>query len=585
MSKKAYAKKVLADHAYDKKNGIKPNSPQDVALDKKRGIRNAKGQMLNLAKPSFAADVDLGKDGSKWKHGYVPLNAAAAALKAHKPVPAGSGGSSSVKKAVQKPFASMNPQYTSEASSAEIQRKLPKGSKVSFEVAGKAVHGTVTGHRRLKSGIHMIDYVADHDRVARSAYPDDVVSYKPVPAGSGGSSSIKKVVQKAPARTKKTGGSHEGSSGKHGNVSKDEHLGVMRGEVQAATNRTYAINVDRKRSGKAPLEATSSETSVQRGPGGSGHIRATTDHVNGRTSYQVYTSNGEDSKKGAGGVQRFSSDEQAALALHSHLYGAGRGNPALGQPRFPKSSMEGSDNERAKLDAAITAKAARDAKNLPENSLQRLATSPDASAGVKAAAAAELKRRGIDVAPRNNVSTGGRRAPSGDVPGYTSRGAKALQAAMERSRQRTGQQPVTEHPSAAAIKDRILKTKTGNTLIGNFPNGSPMYAEHNKRTGKVRVASHGTSGIMAKVFDSPEEAAAYIESLFKKKDEADLSVLDTAERDKLPSSAFVFPSKKAYPIPDLAHARNALARSAGKPEEAVVKAAVYRKFPQLKKGQ
>lgn len=62
----------------------------------------------------------------------------------------------------------------------------------------------------------------------------------------------------------------------------------------------------------------------------------------------------------------------------------------------------------------------------------------------------------------------------------------------------------------------------------------------------------------------------------------DMSTLDTAARNALPASDFVFPAKKAYPIPDLAHAKNALARSSGKPEEAVVKAAVYRKFPELK---
>ncbi|MGE5612688.1 MAG: hypothetical protein ACM3UO_00235 [Bacillota bacterium] len=33
-------------------------------------------------------EIDLGKDGSKWSHGWIPLNAAAAALKAHR----GSGG-------------------------------------------------------------------------------------------------------------------------------------------------------------------------------------------------------------------------------------------------------------------------------------------------------------------------------------------------------------------------------------------------------------------------------------------------------------------------------------------------------------
>lgn len=63
-----------------------------------------------------------------------------------------------------------------------------------------------------------------------------------------------------------------------------------------------------------------------------------------------------------------------------------------------------------------------------------------------------------------------------------------------------------------------------------------------------------------------------------------LSTLTAKQRDKLPASAFVYPDEERYPIPDIAHARNALARSAGKPEEAKVKAAVYRRYPELRKG-
>jgi len=65
--------------------------------------------------------------------------------------------------------------------------------------------------------------------------------------------------------------------------------------------------------------------------------------------------------------------------------------------------------------------------------------------------------------------------------------------------------------------------------------------------------------------------------------------LSTKKRKSLPKSAFAIPEKApgpgSYPIPDLAHARNALARVAqhGTPaEQKQVKAAVYRKFPQLK---
>jgi hypothetical protein len=59
--------------------------------------------------------------------------------------------------------------------------------------------------------------------------------------------------------------------------------------------------------------------------------------------------------------------------------------------------------------------------------------------------------------------------------------------------------------------------------------------------------------------------------------------LSAQSRKNLPTSAFVFPKERRYPIHDLAHARNALARSSGKPEEATVRAAVYRRYPELRK--
>lgn len=58
--------------------------------------------------------------------------------------------------------------------------------------------------------------------------------------------------------------------------------------------------------------------------------------------------------------------------------------------------------------------------------------------------------------------------------------------------------------------------------------------------------------------------------------------LDAATRKKLPSSAFALPGSRSYPIHDESHARNALARASGKPEEDRVKAAVYRRYPNLR---
>jgi hypothetical protein len=61
-----------------------------------------------------------------------------------------------------------------------------------------------------------------------------------------------------------------------------------------------------------------------------------------------------------------------------------------------------------------------------------------------------------------------------------------------------------------------------------------------------------------------------------------MAKLTAAARKRLPKSSFVEKGARKYPIPDAAHARDALARSSGKPEHADVVAAVRRKFPQIK---
>jgi len=66
-----------------------------------------------------------------------------------------------------------------------------------------------------------------------------------------------------------------------------------------------------------------------------------------------------------------------------------------------------------------------------------------------------------------------------------------------------------------------------------------------------------------------------------------MAKLTYAERQELPDSAFVFPSRRetdGYPIPDKSHARNALARvdQYGTPKEkAAVCRAVKRKYPSI----
>jgi hypothetical protein len=68
-----------------------------------------------------------------------------------------------------------------------------------------------------------------------------------------------------------------------------------------------------------------------------------------------------------------------------------------------------------------------------------------------------------------------------------------------------------------------------------------------------------------------------------------MAKLSTNARKSLPQSSFAVPSKApghgSYPIPDEAHARNALSRVAAfgsDTEKAVVRAKVRAKFPQIR---
>jgi hypothetical protein len=58
-----------------------------------------------------------------------------------------------------------------------------------------------------------------------------------------------------------------------------------------------------------------------------------------------------------------------------------------------------------------------------------------------------------------------------------------------------------------------------------------------------------------------------------------MAKLTTKTRNAIPTRSFALPGKRAYPIEDESHARNALARASGKPEEATVRAAVHSKYP------
>ena len=66
-----------------------------------------------------------------------------------------------------------------------------------------------------------------------------------------------------------------------------------------------------------------------------------------------------------------------------------------------------------------------------------------------------------------------------------------------------------------------------------------------------------------------------------------MAKLTTSARKELPKRDFAIPGKRAYPLNDASHARNALARVSqhgSASEKAEVRRKVERKFPSIDKG-
>ena len=69
-----------------------------------------------------------------------------------------------------------------------------------------------------------------------------------------------------------------------------------------------------------------------------------------------------------------------------------------------------------------------------------------------------------------------------------------------------------------------------------------------------------------------------------------MAILKAKSRNRLAKSSFALPGQRKFPIEDMSHARNALARVSqfGSPAEmAQVRAAVHKKYPSMgmKKGK
>jgi hypothetical protein len=89
------------------------------------------------------------------------------------------------------------------------------------------------------------------------------------------------------------------------------------------------------------------------------------------------------------------------------------------------------------------------------------------------------------------------------------------------------------------------------------------------------------------IFDKIDELTSYEPITASTKIEVTAKKLTYKARQRLPKEAFALPSKRKYPIADIRHARNALARAsafASPEDKKKVYRAVARRYPSLKKS-
>jgi SAM-dependent methyltransferase len=139
--------------------------------------------------------------------------------------------------------------------------------------------------------------------------------------------------------------------------------------------------------------------------------------------------------------------------------------------------------------------------------------------------------------------------------------------------------------------DRFLAEEAGEEIdgedeikVGTSVKITQPMDHHFGRTGTVEYIS-SFDGTMSVRFD--DNARSYYTPGQVERD--DFPVLDEIQKKDLTSQGrkriaehnFALPRERKYPIHDISHARNALARSAGKPEEKKVWDAVYAKYPSI----
>jgi hypothetical protein len=123
-------------------------------------------------------------------------------------------------------------------------------------------------------------------------------------------------------------------------------------------------------------------------------------------------------------------------------------------------------------------------------------------------------------------------------------------------------------------------------LVGALAVGVPGF-----QTPQILLASAHSDEVQALILpgycdecaeeEPMERDRAYIRAKRQITSALTAAALTAKRRADLPARDFVFPADRRYPIQDAAHARNALARSAGKPEAAQVRRAVCKRYPDM----
>jgi 2'-5' RNA ligase len=117
----------------------------------------------------------------------------------------------------------------------------------------------------------------------------------------------------------------------------------------------------------------------------------------------------------------------------------------------------------------------------------------------------------------------------------------------------------------------------GNRVHGYPSQGALLKPEEENKANNVGVDKAFEQYLTGDDYDDVDDDNEEFEDDVVQKDE-----LTARGREHIADHNFALPEEKKYPIQDLSHARNALARSSGKPEEEKVRTAVYRKYQVLK---